>query len=452
VSDYEPVLLKNLGVPDAQRLEVYRRRGGYQAAAKVLREHSPQEVIAKVSDSKLRGRGGAGFPCGAKWQFLPPQRTQTYLCVNADESEPGTFCNRILLEGDPHQVLEGILIASYATQASTAYIYLRFEYVRSFHTLQRAIDEAYAAGWLGKHILGSPFSLDVHLHRGAGAYVCGEETGLIESLEGKRGWPRVKPPYPAVEGAFRKPTVVNNVETLACVPHIIERGVEWFKSWGVPADPSNPRDLGSYGPKLYGLSGHINRPGCYEAPLGITCRELIERFGGGVWKNRRAKACIPGGLSTGLLREDEFDTPMDFSSLQKVGCLGLGTAGAVVFDETTSIVDVVYNSCRFFAHESCGQCTPCREGTGWMLRLLERLRAGQGRREDLDILLQVAGSMGLMPGTTICGLADGAAWPVKNALAKFRDEFERCLSPAAAAAAGPVSAASAGAVAVTAGN
>lgn len=424
---FEPVLLKNIGVPDIQQLDVYKRQGGYQATEQVLRSHSPEDVVKLITDSKLRGRGGAGFPCGAKWSFLPAKRTETLMCINADESEPGTFCNRILMEGDPHQVLEGILIGCYATQATVAYLYIRYEYVQAYHTLQRAIDEAYAAGYLGRNILGTPFSLDVYLHRGAGAYVCGEETGLIESLEGKRGWPRIKPPFPAVEGAFRKPTVVNNVETLACVPHIIQRGVDWFKSLGTPADPNNPRDLGSYGPKLYGLAGHVNRPGCYEQPLGITCRELIEQHGGGVWKQRRAKAAIPGGISMGLLREDEFDTRLDFSSLAKVGCLGLGTAGVVVFDETTSIVDVVYNSCRFFAHESCGQCTPCREGTGWMLRIVDRIRHGQGCREDLDVLQQVAGSMGLMPGTTICGLADGAAWPVKNALTKFRGEFEACL-------------------------
>ncbi|MCY2995116.1 MAG: NADH-quinone oxidoreductase subunit NuoF [Planctomycetota bacterium] len=430
---FEPVLLKNIGVPEVQRLDVYKRRGGYQATEKALRTLSPENLVKLVTESKLRGRGGAGFPCGAKWSFLPPKRLETLMCINADESEPGTFCNRILMEGDPHQVLEGILIGCYATQATTAYLYLRYEYIQAYHRLQRAIDEAYAAGYLGRNILGTPFSLDVYLHRGAGAYVCGEETGLIESLEGKRGWPRIKPPFPAVEGAFRKPTVINNVETLACVPHIIERGVDWFKSLGVPADPNNPRDLGSYGPKLYGLAGHINRPGCYEEPLGITCRQLIEQHGEGVWKNRRAKAAIPGGISMGLLREDEFDTRLDFSSLAKVGCLGLGTAGVVVFDEATSIVDVVYNSCRFFAHESCGQCTPCREGTGWMLRIVERIRQGQGRREDLDLLQQVAGSMGLMPGTTICGLADGAAWPVKNALTKFRGEFEAYLQASAGA-------------------
>jgi len=430
--DFEPVLLKRLNIPDVQRLDVYKGQGGYQATEKTLRQHSPDDVIGIVRDSKLRGRGGAGFPCGVKWGFLPSDRDVTYMCVNADESEPGTFNNRILMEGDPHQVIEGIVIASYATQASVAYIYIRYEFVKAFHTLQRAIDEAYQAGYLGQNILGTNFDLDVYLHRGAAAYICGEETGLIESLEGKRAWPRIKPPFPAVEGAFRKPTVVNNIETLACVPHIVERGADWFQSIGVPSDPMNPRDLGSYGPKLYCLSGHVNRPGCYELALGVTCRELIENQGGGVWKGRKAKAAIPGGISMGLLREDEFDTPLDFDSLQKVGCLGLGTAAVVVFDEQTSLVDVLYNSCRFFAHESCGQCTPCREGTGWMLRIVKRIQQGHGRVEDLDLLVQVAESMGIMPGTTICGLADGAAWPVKNAIAKFRNEFEDAVNSASA--------------------
>jgi NADH-quinone oxidoreductase subunit F len=414
-------------VPDVGRLDVYKSRAGYQAVEKALRGMSPDDVVKLVMDSKLRGRGGAGFPCGQKWSFLPPARTTTYMCVNADESEPGTFNNRILMEGDPHQVIEGIIIGCYATKASAAYIYIRYEFVQAFHTLQKAIDEAYGAGYLGKSILGTAFNLDVYLHRGAGAYICGEETGLIESLEGKRAWPRIKPPFPAIEGAFRQPTVVNNIETLACVPHIIERGADWFKSMGVPADPNNPRDMGSYGPKLYCLSGHVNRPGCYELPLGVTCRELIENQGGGVWKDRKAKAAIPGGLSMGLLTEAELDTRLDFSSLSKVGCLGLGTAAVVVFDESTSMVDVLYNTCRFFAHESCGQCTPCREGTGWMLRMVDRMRHGQGRPEDLDILVQVANSMGIMPGTTICGLADGAGWPVKNAITKFRAEFEAAV-------------------------
>jgi NADH-quinone oxidoreductase subunit F len=427
LAEFEPVLLRNIAVADIASLDVYKGRGGYRAVEKSLRTMSPDDVVKIVIDSKLRGRGGAGFPCGQKWSFLPPARSTTYMCVNADESEPGTFNNRILMEGDPHQVLEGIIIGCYATKASTAYIYVRYEFVQAYGTLQRAIDEAYAAGLLGKNILGTPFGLDVYLHRGAGAYICGEETGLIESLEGKRAWPRIKPPFPAIEGAFRQPTVVNNIETLACVPHIIERGADWFRSVGVPADPNNPRDMGSYGPKLYCLSGHVNRPGCYELPLGVTCRELIEGKGGGVWKDRKAKAAIPGGLSMGLLTESEFDTRLDFSSLSKVGCLGLGTAAVVVFDEGTSMIDVLHNTCRFFAHESCGQCTPCREGTGWMLRITERIKHGQGRPEDLDLLLQVANSMGIMPGTTICGLADGAAWPVKNAITKFRAEFEAAV-------------------------
>ena len=236
--------------------------------------------------------------------------------------------------------------------------------------------------------LGDP--LDVYMHRGAGAYICGEETGLIESLEGKRGWPRIKPPFPAVEGAFRKPTVVNNIETLACVTHIVQRGADWFKTIGIPPDPKNPRDAGSYGPKLYCISGHVNQPCCVELPLGISVRDLVDKFGGGVWKGRKAKGCIPGGISMGIMTEKEFDTPLDFNGPGKVGCLGLGTAAVTIFDETTSIVDVLYNICRFFAHESCGQCTPCREGTGWMMKIIDRMRRGQGRKEDLDILDEVA--------------------------------------------------------------
>jgi NADH-quinone oxidoreductase subunit F len=305
---------------------------------------------------------------------------------------------------------------------------MRYEYPLAFKRVQAAVDECYAAGLLGKNILGSSYSLDIFLHRGAAAYICGEETGLIESLEGKRAWPRIKPPFPAVEGAFRKPTVVNNVETVACVTHILDRGADWFKSIGVPPDPANSRDAGSYGPKLYCLSGHIEKPGCYEAPLGITVRELIDQFGGGVWKGRRAKAAIPGGISMGLLTEAEFDCPLDFAGPGRYDCLGLGTAAVVVLDETVSIVDFLHNSCRFFAHESCGQCTPCREGTSWSLRMLERMKAGKGRLADLDLLLEIGDTIGAMPGTTICGLADGAAWPIKNAIRKFRGEFEEYLA------------------------
>jgi len=425
VSEFEPVLLANIGKEDSHTLKVYESTGGYQAFRRVLKEMSPNDVIELVKASGLRGRGGAGFPCGMKWSFLPKDHPgPIYMCVNADESEPATFNNRILMELDPHQVLEGILIGCYATRATTAYIYLRYEYPLALKRLQGAIDELYAAGLLGKNIQGSEFSLDIYIHRGAAAYICGEETGLIESLEGKRAWPRIKPPFPAVEGVFRKPTVVNNIETMACVTHIAARGADWFKSIGVPADPNNPRDAGSYGPKLYCVSGHVNRPGCYEAPLGITCRHVIEEFGGGVWKGRKGKAAVPGGISMGLLTEAEFDTPLDFNSLAKVGCLGLGTAAVTVMDETVSMVDYLHNCCRFFAHESCGQCTPCREGTSWALRMMERIKAGKGRLKDLDLILEIGDTIGIIPGTTICGLADGAAWPMKNAIRKFRGEFE----------------------------
>jgi NADH-quinone oxidoreductase subunit F len=442
VSNYEPVLLANIHKQDSHTLAVYESSGGYRALRMALKEKSPQDIAHMVRASNLRGRGGAGFPTGLKWSFLPENHPgPIYLCVNADESEPGTFVNRVQMELDPHQVLEGIIISCYATRASTAYIYLRYEYQLCLKRMQAAIDEAYSAGYLGKNILGSSFSLDVYIHRGAAAYVCGEETGLIESLEGKRAWPRIKPPFPAVEGLFRKPTVVNNVETLACVKHIVERGVAWFRSMGTPPAPGDPRDPGSYGPKLYGLSGHVNRPGCYEAPLGITCRQLIDEFGGGVWKGRKAKAVVPGGLSTGVMSEDELDTALDFSAPLKVDCLGLGTGCAIVMDETYSMVDFLHNSCRFFAHESCGQCTPCREGTHWALQMIERIKAGRGRLKDLDLLLEIADSIGIMPGTTICGLADGAAWPMKNAIRKFRAEFEdyiKCTNPAGYAVTEPV--------------
>jgi NADH-quinone oxidoreductase subunit F len=411
---FEPILSRNWNVPESRTLKVYESRGGYQAARKALAT-DPESVVNTVKNSELRGRGGAGFPCGLKWTFLPKDRKETLMCVNGDESEPATFNNRLLMEKDPHQLLEGILISCFATRAATAYIYLRFEYIKAYRILETAIAEARAAGHLGKNIYDSGFSLDVWVHRGAGAYICGEETGLIESLEGKRGWPRIKPPFPAIEGAFRKPTVVNNIETLCCVPHIMERGVSWFKSIGTPK---------SYGPKLYCVSGHVNKQICVELPLGVTTRELIDEHAGGVWKGRKGKAAVPGGISMGLLSAEEFDVPLDFESLRKPGCLGLGTAAVTVMDDQTSIVDYLYNTCRFFAHESCGQCTPCREGTRWLLKTLTRIKMGGGRIEDLDIMLDLANNLGIMPGTTICGLADGAAWPIKNAVAKFRPEIE----------------------------
>jgi NADH-quinone oxidoreductase subunit F len=424
---FEPVLLARVAKPGANTLASYQADGGYEALRKAL-AMTRADVIQTVKDSGLRGRGGAGFPCGVKWTFLPKDHPgPIYLCVNADESEPGTFNNRILMEKDPHQLLEGIAIACHAIGSNTAYLYVRYEYGDAYRALKSAIEECNAAGVLGASALGTGVTIDIHLHRGAAAYICGEETGLIESLEGKRAWPRIKPPFPAIEGLFRKPTIVNNVETLCCVTQIFRRGVEWFKSMGIPPDPNNPRDAGSYGPKLYCISGHVNRPGCVELPLGVTVRELIDEHGGGVWKGRKAKAVIPGGPSMGFLSADELDTPLDFAGPGKAGCLGLGTAAVVVIDDQTSMVDVLHNCCRFFAHESCGQCTPCREGTTWSTRILDRIRAGRGKIEDLDLLLEVANSMGTIPGTTICGLADGAAWPVKNAIKKFRPEFEEYI-------------------------
>ena len=416
MSDYEPVLLKDIGVEGIRSLEVYRRRGGYEAAEKALKM-TPEEVVEQVKKANLRGRGGAGFPAGVKWSFLPKDRKRTLLCVNADESEPPTFSNRVLMEGNPHQLLEGILIAAFATRAQIAYVYLRVEFHEAFHILQRAVDEAYAAGLLGKDIFGSGYDLEVYLHRGAGAYVCGEETGLIESLEGKRGWPRIKPPFPAVEGLFSQPTVVNNVETLCNVPHIVARGADWFLGIGPE---------GSAGPKLFCVSGPVNRPGCYEHSMDITCEQLVmdDRFGGGLVDGAAVKAVFPGGLSMGVLKADELHMKMDFADPRNFGLLGLGTAAAVVVDERTDLRDVLFNVTRFYALESCGQCTQCREGTSWMYKIATRIRAGAGRIEDLDLLEEVTQRMGMMPGLSICGLPDGAAFPVRGLVQKFRDEFE----------------------------
>jgi NADH-quinone oxidoreductase subunit F len=434
---FEPVLMKHVGVPNSTALSVYKADGGYAGAAKAL-QMKPDELVEFVKKANLRGRGGAGFPAGMKWSFLPKDREVTYLCVNADESEPPTFSNRVLMEHDPHMLLEGVLIAGYATRTTVAYIYMRGEFTAQFHILQSALEEAYAAGYFGRNILGSGYDLECYVHRGAGAYICGEETGLIESLEGKRGWPRIKPPFPAVEGLFRQPTVVNNVETLACLPHILTRGLDWWLSLG----PDN-----SKGPKMYCISGPVNRPGCYEGPLGLTCRELIygAEFGGGMRDGKKAKAVFPGGLSMGALRGDvflqapddnvdpkrdvdELDCRLDFDDPRRYDLLGLGTAAAVVVPEDVDIRDMLFNVTRFFGHESCGQCTHCREGTTWMHKVAQRIRAGAGRVLDLDLLVEVAQNMGMMPGLSICGLADGAAWPVRTLVQKFRKEFERRIA------------------------
>ena len=413
---FERVLMRNVGVENSADISVYKSRGGYEAADKALKM-SPDDVIEEVKSANLRGRGGAGFPAGVKWGFLPKDRKVTYLCVNADESEPPTFNNRILIEEDPHQLLEGIVIAGYATRTTVAYIYMRGEFMEQFHVLQKALDQAYAAGLFGKNILGGDYSMECYIHRGAGAYICGEETGLIESLEGKRGWPRIKPPFPAIEGLFGKPTVVNNIETLACLPHIIKRGASWFTSIG-------PK--GSFGPKLFCVSGPVKRPGCYEHSMDLTVRELIagQDFGQGMLDGRKIKGVFPGGLSMGVLTADELDMKLDFDDPRKYGLLGLGTAAAVVFDEETDVREVLVNVARFYALESCGQCTQCREGTSWMYKIAARIALGAGRLEDLDIILVTCKNMGMMSGLSICGLPDGAAFPIRTLVEKFRPEFE----------------------------
>ncbi len=419
MASFEPVLLRNRGVEGSTTLKVYESRGGYQAVRKALKQ-TPDEIVAEVKKANLRGRGGAGFPAGVKWGFLPKDRKKTLLCVNGDESEPPTFCNRVLMENDPHQLIEGTIIAAYAVQAQTVYIYLRGEFHEQFHILQKAVDQAYAAGYLGKKVFGSDFSIEMYLHRGAGAYVCGEETGLIESLEGKRGWPRIKPPFPAIEGAFRLPTVVNNVETLSCVPHIIERGADWFTGIG-PAH--------SAGPKLFCVSGPVKNPGCYEGAMDFTVRDLIERedLGGGMMDGKHIKAVFPGGCSMGVLSADELDMKLDFDDPRNFGLLGLGTAAAVVIPHDMDMRIVLRNMARFYGTESCGQCTQCREGTAWMHKIATRIAADAGRPEDLDILLETARNMGMMPGLSICGLPDGATFPIETIVKKFRSELDESI-------------------------
>jgi NADH-quinone oxidoreductase subunit F len=409
----ERLLLRCRDIPDLRRLEVYRAHGGYEATRKALTEHAPQQLVEMVKASNLRGRGGAGFPTGMKWGFLPKQTEKpVYLCVNADESEPGTFKDREIVEDDPHQLLEGIIISAYAIKCHTAYIYIRGELATGAERLETALAEARAAGLIGRNILGTGFDLDVWVHRGAGAYICGEETGLIESLEGKRGYPRIKPPFPAVHGVFGCPTIVNNVETLACVPHIVLRGAEWFRGIGPEKSP---------GPKLFCVSGHVVRPGTYELPMGTPLREIIYEHAGGIANGRKLKGVIPGGVSMPIFTPEEIDVPMDMDSVQKAGSF-LGSAGIVVMDDSVCMVWAAMVIERFFHHESCGQCTPCREGTGWMHRVLERLEHGGGRPGDVDLLLNVSNNV---MGNTICALADAAAMPVRAFVTKYRDEYEQ---------------------------
>ena len=422
----------------------YTRTGGYEGLRKAL-TMTPAAVTDEVKKSVLRGRGGAGFPCGLKWTFLPKLETDAngkakdpgprYLAVNADESEPGTFKDRLLLDFDPHLMLEGIAIACYACRLTKAYVFIRGEYHHQARVLENAIAEAYKHKIFGsngllasaKNASGDPFTCDVYVHRGAGAYICGEETGLLEALEGKRGWPRIKPPFPAVKGLFGRPTIINNVETLAHVPSIITNGAPWFMEQGV--ESTFPGGVPSYGTKLMGMSGHVERPGCFEFDLGIPLRTFVEDYCGGVRNGKKFKGAIPGGISMGILGTDQYDAPLDFDIGRKYNVLGLGTACPTVFDEDTDMVAVARNIARFFKHESCGQCTPCREGSGWLYQLMSRIEEGHARTKDLDLALEIATSMGSMPGTTICGLADGNNWAVRTIMNKFRPEFEARVRP-----------------------
>lgn len=406
------LLSEHFGVEEARRLDWIRKNGGYQGALKALREMEPDEVTETVSESNLRGLGGAGFPTGKKWSFVPKDSDKPkYLAVNCDEAEPGTFKDRYIVEWDPHRLIEGIIICAYAVGIHTAYIYIRGEYVRPYERLQRAVDEAYQAGILGDKALGQDFGLDVYIHRGAGAYICGEETGLLESLEGKKGWPRLKPPFPAVVGAFDAPTVINNVETLAHLPKIILNGGEWFAELGAERNG---------GTRLFALSGSVKRPGVYELPMGTPLKELIFEHGEGIIEDRALKGVIPGGASSAVLTADELDIPLTFDALAGIGSM-LGSGAVIALDETVCMVGALHNVEHFFAHESCGQCTPCREGTGWAYRILTRILEGKGAPEDLVNLKRLAKNM---TGTSICALSEGAAMPLRSFVDKFEHEFE----------------------------
>ena len=410
--DYQPVLIPNQGRPTPLSLQEYRDKGGYQGLETALTKMTPDEVIDEVKAAGLRGRGGAGFPTGSKWSFVPRDPGPKYLAVNADESEPGTFKDREIMETEPHMLLEGIAICCYAIGAQTAFIYIRGEYVVAADRLDAAIVEAREAGLLGEGILGTQTNLTVHVFRGAGAYICGEETALLESLEGRRPMPRSRPPFPAVEGLYRRPTCVNNVETLANVPHILARGSAWYQSVGEP--PQNT------GPKIFCLSGNVNRRGNYELPLGaVTVRELIEDYGGGIPEGRRIKGVLPAGASAPILPEPALDAKLSYDGIRDAGSM-LGSASFIVLDESVCIVRAAARMVEFFRNESCGKCTPCREGTMWLHQVLLRLERGQGTEADLDLLLSLSGEVS---GKVLCALGDFATSPVTATIKHFRDEY-----------------------------
>lgn len=421
-SDFPPVLTRNVHIRGSERIQVYLDHGGYQAARKALRME-PGEVIDQVKRSGLRGRGGAGFPTGVKWGYLPRESdTPKIIAINTDEGEPGTFKDREIVEQDPHQVIEGVLIAAYAVGANRAYVYIRGEFFLGVKRWIKAIADAHEFGFLGKNIQGSGFDLEMSVHRGAGAYICGEETAMLESLEGKPGFPRMKPPYPASEGLFGLPTLVQNIETLACIPHIILKGPEWFAGIGTEK---------STGPKIFSVSGHVRRPGNYELPLGIPLRELIELHAGGVPGGRKIKAVIPGGASTPMLPAEALDVRMSFEDLAAAGS-ALGTGGVIVLDESVCMVEATRRLSKFFAHESCGKCTPCRIGSQRIFEILDKMENGQGRTGDIDLLLNLVEGI---DGHTFCPMGSALVNPVRSALKYFSPEFEyhithkTCLVP-----------------------
>jgi NADH-quinone oxidoreductase subunit F len=395
-------------------LQEYEKIGGYQALRKVLKEMAPAAVQGEVKNANLRGRGGAGFFTALKWSFVPLDApSPKYLIANADEMEPGTFKDRLLLESAPHQLIEGMIVSAFAIQADTSFIFLRWAYKTAAHVLHSAIQEAYDAGYLGKNILGSGFNLEMHLHTGVGRYMCGEETALLNSLEGKRATPRAKPPFPQVSGLFGKPTIVNNVETLSCIPHIINKGGDWFQKLSLTGDA---------GTKIYGVSGKVKRPGLWELPMGTTMRELIEDYAGGMYDGLKFRGALPGGASTDFLVEEHLDVKMDYSSVAAAGSR-LGTGTIIVLDDQTSVVGFVKNLIHFFAQESCGFCTPCREGLPWIEKILHAMDSGDGRKNDIQVLQQHTRYLG--PGNTFCALAPGAMEPLQSAIKYFRKDFEQ---------------------------
>jgi NADH-quinone oxidoreductase subunit F len=411
----EKVITRNFGLENLFRLSVYLENGGYRAAEKALTRMKPAEVMDEVKKASLRGRGGAGFPAGVKWGFVPLHIPKPrYLCVNADEGEPGTFKDRYILSHNPHLPLEGAIIAAYAVGIHDAFIYIRGEYEAVALRLEAAIEEACEKGFLGKKIFGTGFDLEMVVHRGAGAYICGEETALLESLEGKRGWPRLKPPFPASVGLFDCPTVINNIETLANLPAIIEHGAAWFVKQGLPKDG---------GTRLFSVSGMVMKPGLYELPLGTSLRELIFDCAGGMRPGKKLKAVIPGGMSAPILKADEIDLPLDFDSLVNAGSM-LGSGAAIVIDEETPILDVLKAVAKFYAHESCGQCTPCRIGTSWIHKIVGRMARGEGEASDVDSIIRLASNI---KAKTLCPLGDAAALPILSLCQKFRAELEEAL-------------------------